>query len=196
MRKLEDLDLFHSPDQKCVVLGNGISIKDYAHEPGTFTIGVNDICKAFVPSILLIVDEKRRFSKERAEIIENSDCIHVVYDESWNFKNGKAFSFKYGTRGEFKHFNDKNIIDTGWDSPYMACLLAAKLKFKKIDIIGVDYCDGHFYAEDGPHNLMKRFDTVNTFYKNLTDFLNSKGIEFYNISNVSKITTIPKRHAI
>lgn len=190
--RLENYDFFIKNKKKCVVLGNGISINDYTPEEGVFMIGVNDICKKITPNILFIVDEKRRFKeKERVETIENSECIHVIRDGLWNFKKGKTLMFKIGHRKDFDNFNVPGVIDCAWDSPYMAILLAAKLGFKTIEVIGVDYCDNHFYAEDGTHNLMKRFKDVNECYKNLVSFLASKNIKVYNISSVSKVTAIP-----
>lgn len=178
--------------KKCIVLGNGISINDFEPVKGVFTIGVNDICRKFTPNILLLVDEKSRFkSKERIDMIEASDCIHVVSDNAWHFSKGRTYKFNIGGRGSFRHFDDKNTIDSGWDSPYMAVMLAAKLGFKDIDVIGVDYCDNHFYAEDGAHNLMPRLQEVDEYYKKLVEFLSSKGVKVHNISSVSKLKNIP-----
>lgn len=190
---IDTVDFFLDTYKRCVVLGNGVSVKEYVKCDGDFTIGVNDICKYMTPNILLLVDTKMQF-KDKARIaeIEKTNCIHIVRDDSWNFTAGKTYKFELGIRGAFSNFTNPRKIDTGWDSPYMACLLAAKLKFKEIDIIGVDYTDNHFYKEDGPHNLMKRFDEVNLFYKNLYEFLTSKNIKMYNLSKESRITGVPK----
>ena len=187
------LDFYINKYKRCVVLGNGSSVTSYEHLDTDFTIGVNDICKFFTPNILLLVDTRAQFkSEERAKEIEATKCIHFVRDDNWNFENGKCYSFQLGYKGSFANFDKKDIIDTGWDSPYMACILAAKLGFRNIAIIGVDYTDNHFYAQDGPHNLMKNFTTVNDYYKKLYEFLDKKGIKLVNLSKDSKLTAIPK----
>lgn len=192
-QSIKTLDFYINKYKRCVVLGNGTSVTSYVKQEGDFTIGVNDICKFMTPNILLIVDTRKQFkSEERAREIEDTDCIHFVRDEEWNFKKGKSYMFKLGCKGQFVNFDNKEVIDTGYDSPYMACILAAKLRFKEIAIIGVDYTDNHFYAQDGPHNLMRHFDLVDSYYKKLYDFLSSKGIKFVNLSKDSKLTSVPK----
>lgn len=192
-QKLSEVDFYVSGYKRCVVFGNGISVKEYVKQPGDFTIGVNDICKFMTPNILLIVDTRLQFrDPERIAEIENTDCIHVIRDEGWNFKKGSTYLFSLGSKGSFSNFKKPDVIDTGWDSPYMACLLAGKIGFKKIDLIGVDYTDNHFYKEDGPHNLMHRFKEVNSFYGKLKEFFDSQHIDFHNLSKTSKLTTVPK----
>lgn len=188
---IKNLDFYINNYDRCVVLGNGVSVNDYVKEEKDFTIGVNDIVRKFNPNILLLVDTRQQFWRkggdERVSVIENSDCIHFVRDDAWDFKAGSTYMFKLGSKGTYNNFNSPDTIDVGWDSPYMAIMLAAKLGFRKIDVIGVDYTNNHFYATDGPHNLAPHSNEVNAMYKNLDDFLSKKGITVRNISKVSNL---------
>lgn len=184
--------------EKCIVLGNGLSAKNYVHNENTFTIGVNDICKLFTPDILLLVDTRARFERKgiegRMDAIDNATPKYrVVQDLKWGFDESNTYRVKFGKFKELKNLDDKNIIDIGLDSPYMGVQLAYKLGFKKIGLLGVDFTPHHFYKNDGDHELVKcdKISTLNSLYGRLYTTLLSKKVQFVNLNKKSRITTIP-----
>lgn len=194
--KLFRLQINRSSD-KCVVLGNGVSVLSYKRND-IFTIGVNDICNYYVPNILFLVDTKEKFELRKLENrtlkIENANPdFFVVYDHNWNLPHEKTFKFDYGKHKAIENFENIDIIDTAYDSPYMATLLAAKLGFKKIGIIGVDYTDNHFDRNDGKHELIvhNKLQDVIASYDHLYKFLKEKNTEVYNLSKESKVNSLP-----
>lgn len=183
---------------KCIVMGNGMSVKSYIHKESHYTIGVNDICKFFTPNILLLVDTKARFERkgiiDRMHAIANATPdVFVFQDVNWEFDWHKSYILKFGKFKQLKNLENKDIIDIGLDSPYMGVQLAYKMGFKEIAIIGVDFTPHHFYKNDGEHDLVKcdKLSTLNSLYDNLYKTLKLKNVKLYNLNKNSKITTIP-----
>lgn len=183
---------------KCIVLGNGLSVKNFIPNSSVFTIGVNDICNFYSPNVLLIVDTlskfKRKNIKGRIENIrKGTPNFYVINDSSWKFPKEKTFKVKFGKYAKRHNLDNKNIIDIGLDSPYMGVQLAYKMGFKKIAILGVDYTLHHFYKKDGEHELVKfkKLASLNKLYKSLHDDLKKQGIIFYNLNKESNIKSIP-----
>jgi len=183
---------------KCVILGNGESVKLFKEHKDIFTIGVNDICKFYSPNVLLLIDSLVRFERRgirnRIEDIRSgTPDYYVIHDKKWNFPQENTFEIPFGKYKKLANLESKNIVDIGLDSPYVALQLAYKMGFKKIAILGVDYTPNHFYVKDGEHELMK-FDKkqeLNHMYGVLYSTLKEKGIEMYNLSPTSQIHSIP-----
>lgn len=203
-------DLIIDNNKKCIVAGTGISanllktinINDY------FIIGVNDINKLNIHiDILLLVDKKeifltdKKFTKEynmtRVSDIEKTNCKYVVLaDNSWNFYDDKKYLFALGKNINKKKYIDiyEDMLDYGYDSPTVGCLLAITLGFKNIGIIGVDFTDNHFFATDGEHPLVRNnyLPKINSCYNIINEYCKNNDIKLYNLSPYSNITAINK----
>ncbi len=197
-KNLEHLCLKEFEQTKCIVLGNGTSVKKFSPHPDIFTIGVNDICVFHSPNVLLLIDTLARFARKgiegRIEAIKNgTPDYYVIKDYSWGFTEDKTFSISFGKFAKRPNLDNKNIIDIGLDSPYVGAQLAYKMGFKKIAILGVDYTPHHFHRKDGEHELVEfnKIGTLNELYGGLVEDLKTRGVEFYNLNSESKIKSVP-----
>ena len=177
------------------MLGNGNSVNKLPQDlTGYYTIGVNCIGAKLSPDILLIVDNMKGFTQEQLAIIKNTKAGYYFVREGmgWEFDRKKTIYWECGRLGEFDNLNLKNNkIDIGFDSPYIAILLAYKLGFRQIDIIGVDFTADHFYKKDGIHKINKRLNKILTFYDRLYTHLTFHGAIIHNLSIESRIKCIP-----
>lgn len=183
---------------KCVILGNGVSVTQFKPNDSVFTIGVNDICQFYSPDILLLADTLARFKRKgivgRIDAIRNgTPKYYVINDKNWDFPQEKTYYVKYGRYRKFCNFENKNIIDIGLDSPYIAIQLAYKMGFKQIAMIGVDYTENHFYRKDGVHELaaLGKMNDIISMYGQLKMELDKRKVNLYNLSKESKITSVP-----
>lgn len=179
---------------KIVVCGCGTSLIDFAqHKDKFITIGVNDVPALFQPTYMLVTDHPGRFYGKRKDLINHSSSKYLfTCARGWRHKN--IVHFELGSKDHLKNLDSPNKIDHFINSPYVAVCLAYKLGATKIGIVGVDFTDGHFYRPtDGPHPVIRSnyLHRVNTAYLRLRDALNSRGVEFYNISPIS-LVTVPK----
>ncbi|HRW22614.1 MAG TPA: hypothetical protein P5509_11640, partial [Bacteroidales bacterium] len=143
-------------------------------------------------------DTLTRFARKgiegRIEAIKNgTPDYYAIKDHSWNFPEDRTFSITFGKFTKRPNLDNKNIIDIGLDSPYVAAQLAYKMGFKKIAILGVDYTPHHFHRNDGEHELVEfnKIGTLNEMYGGLAEDLKSLGVELYNLNNESKIKSVP-----
>jgi len=181
------------PGEKVIVCGCGTSLelmKD-VHDEFT-TIGVNDVPKLFTPTYLVITDHSQRFAPPRRKLV-NEAKSRAMFTCVKGWRNPNIVYFETGSK-KLNHLDDPNKVDHFMNSPYVAVNIAYKMGFTKIGLIGVDFTDNHFYSKDGPHPLMrmKRVRQVGEAYGVLKSELKRRGVDFYNLSNVSSITTIPK----
>lgn len=192
---------YKNSKKSCIILGCGLSAKNYVAHPKIFTIGVNDIGLLTNPNVLLLVDSKRKFekdakNKDRIKNIENTKSdYYVVLDSRWNFPHDKKYFFKLGTVNNMKKNLDGNDrLNYAQDSPYIAANLALKLGFKTIGFLGVDYTPHHFYIDDGDHQLikLKYKEKLQDHYVRLHEALKTYRCKAYNLSEKSIIKTFPK----
>mgnify|MGYP001116926563 FL=1 len=159
----------------------------------------------------MLVDKKeifltdKKFTKEynmtRVSDIEKTNCKYVVLaDNSWNFYDDKKYLFALGKNINKKKYIDiyEDMLDYGYDSPTVGCLLAITLGFKNIGIIGVDFTDNHFFATDGEHPLVRNnyLPKINSCYNIINEYCKNNDIKLYNLSQDSKIDTIDKINLI
>lgn len=185
------------PGKKALVLGNGTSIRDYRTVPDTVTFGVNDINKLITPDIHVVVDRVQKFSLQRREDIQKTEASCCISQDGnkWAFPPEKHHMYKLGKFRSFDNFDNIDVVDYGLDSPYMCALIAYKLGFRTIAMIGVDFNNGHFYNEaDGVHQLVKanKIDDVVNIYANLYMKFKPLGIGIFNLSMDSKVISLPK----
>lgn len=185
--------------KKAIVCGCGRSLNDFynseyfkkVNESNIVTIGVNDVPKLFDPTHLVITDHVTRFNKGRIDLINNCKSKSVITCvKGWN--HPRLVHFELGKRGRLE-LDDYERVDHHLNSPYTAVNIAYKLGASKIGMIGVDFTDGHFYSpKDGPHNLTRKYlSSINSSYEKLHRQLGNRGVDFYNLSLTSKVTTVP-----
>ena len=183
---------------KAIVIGCGrsaLEIKD-AELGDIVTIGVNDACRIRRLDYHLLVDEPRKFGEARRNQMILSDAKHVLtHIRSWRVKKPeRLILYELGEhRGTWNCGVRNAKIDYSNNSPYMAIVIAHKLGFNKIGVIGVDFTDDHFYDRDGAHELVAagKLDRVRDDYGALVSKMKSLGTDIYNLSKTSAIDTIP-----
>jgi len=176
--------------ERVIVSGLGQSAVELTDPQNYFTIGVNDIGRLYQPSYLVVLNDRQTFLAERWEYIKTSRCPtifthikHLAVDES------RKCLLKLGRHGMCEL--DKEQVDYTSNSPYVACMIAAYMGFKRIGLIGVDFTNHHFFRKSGEHSLARKVNTINKEYENMHRIFKGRGISFYNLSEESKIT-IPK----
>ena len=91
------------------------------------------------------------------------------------------------------HLNNNDKVNIGYDSPFVASMIAYKLGAKHIGLLGVDYTRGHFY-DNAEHPIIKNrnyFKRNLNLYEELYKKLKDKNINFFNLSEISKINVVP-----
>lgn len=185
--------------EKMIVTGCGESVTVFADGVDCLTIGVNDIQRLFCPNYIVVLNSKSSFKPDRWGPIEASEAdalfTHIKKD-----KFDEQMPVKHKDRivtiilGKYGGTNlDQAVVDYTSNSPYVACVIAAWMGITRIGLIGVDWTPNHFFAQSGDHPLMKKIHTIVTEYNNLAIALKGKGIDFYNLSPVSRLS-IPKMH--
>lgn len=186
-------------NENIIVIGCGTSSNEIKHESNNIkntTIGVNDIGDIYTPTYLLVVNQPNNFIESRLKHIQYNKCdnfiTHLIND--WKFEKDILIKIEIGSRN-LSNFDNKNgIIDYSNNSPYMACLVAYYMGAKNIGLIGVDWTDNHFNNADGAHRLINGngLNNINKDYTELYLKLKSKNCNLYNLSQISRLTEIPK----
>ena len=185
-------------DKTCLILGNGPSITlldNITLNKNIVTIGVNRIIKKYTPDYLVIIDPTTRFSKKDQLEIYSSGVPNLITarrDEWTTPSITNQYEIRLGQYIKFNNlFKNNNIIDYGLDSPYMAIMMAYKMGFTIIGLLGVDYYGTHFYDnKKHPHENNNKLKTVKYAYTELYNQLKSK-VKIYNLSEKSIIKDIP-----
>tara|TARA_B100000963_G_scaffold349061_1_gene357547 strand:+ start:28477 stop:29085 length:609 start_codon:yes stop_codon:yes gene_type:complete len=179
--------------ESVIVCGCGVSLNKIKSNYKNFiTIGVNDVPALFTPTYLVVTDHPIRFNQNRRNLItESSTKALFTCVKGWN--NKKTIIFELGNR-RLSNLDSDNKVDYCLNSPYVAVCIAYKMGFSKIGLIGVDFTPHHFYIKDGDHPLsqMNKLKQVNEGYRVLKLQLNKRNVDFYNLSQDSKIDSLPK----
>jgi hypothetical protein len=188
---LEDFKNEHA-GERIVVCGLGESVAQF--RPGrTITIGVNDIERLFTPTYLLNVNNRSQYKGDRYSYIENTQAKYLFTQSPGENVGVKVpivqFSIDQRSAGveivenRLPHFRN---------SPYMAVALAAYMGARRIGVLGVDFTDNHFWIKDGPHRLNGELDAIDKQYGKLAAHLKQQGTEVWNLSPISRLTSLPK----
>ena len=173
--------------------GCGTSLSELKNPERFTTIGVNDVGAFFNPTYLVCVNDHHGFNKEpdRWKHIENTqaNAVFTHIKDLAICNKDKIVELSLGKYGSTDWETDK--ISYTSNSPYIAVCIAAFFSAKKIYIIGVDFTRDHFFGKTGEHSLNNKINSINVEYQNLHRALALKGIEFYNLSQTSRID-IPK----
>lgn len=190
--KLEDFKNRHA-NETVLVCGLGESVNLLRHPDRFTTIGVNDIGRAFSPKYLLNVNNKNQYKGDRFQYIENSRAQYLFTHTPKEQGQAKIpiVTFEIDPRtggveiidGKLPHFRN---------SPYMAVALAGYMGAKRIGVIGVDFTENHFWIKDGLHRLNGELEAIDKQYGKLAAYLKEKGTEVWNLSPISRLTTLPK----
>ena len=179
--------------EKVIVCGCGTSLNQIEkHHKDFITIGVNDVPKLFMPTYLVVTDHPIRFNEGRRKlVVESTPKAFFTCVKGWT--NKKVVLFDLGNMS-VRNIDSDNKVDYCLDSPYVAAIIAYKMGFSKIGLIGVDFTPDHFYPRDGDHPLsqLKKLNQVKEGYRILKDTFNKKNVDFYNLSQDSLIDSIPK----
>lgn len=163
------------------------------------TMGVNDVARLFNPTYTVVVNDKSSFSEDRWKHIAacESDAIftHIKerhYEQQMPLKHqDRIVTIPLGRYGGTDL--NKMAVDFTSNSPYIGCVVAAYMGITDIGLIGVDWTPNHFFAKTGDHPLSKKIHSIVTEYNNLAIAMRAKGVNFHNLSPVSKLG-IPKMH--
>ena len=189
-------------DRKFIIIGCGMSalaVKDL-DLGDILTIGVNDAGGVRPLDYLTIVDALGQFTPDRLKTIIGTACsgfIAVNSDFDKHFKNVPTYKIELGdlNLSHLDKYLYPNKIDYSNTSTYMAVIEAYKMGASEIGIIGLDFTANHYNMEDGEHKLVAKynqFDLINLGYGSLRTKLYELGVDFYNLSDISRIDTIPK----
>jgi len=190
--KLEEFKNRHA-GESVVVCGLGESVTALGTQPRFTTIGVNDIGRLFHPTYLLNVNNRSQYKGDRFQYIENSQAKCLFTHLPGEQGKAKIPIVKIGVTREV---GSVEIIDGKLphfrNSPYMAVALAGYMGARRIGLIGVDFTDNHFWIKDGTHRLVNELDRIDEKYGLLAAHLKTQGAEVFNLSPISRLTTLPK----
>jgi predicted glycosyltransferase involved in capsule biosynthesis len=191
MKSLSDFKNSHK-DETIIVCGCGESL-NLLEQPERFvTIGVNDVGRRFHPEYLVVVNPRRQFSGDRFRFVESSQSRYLFSQfDDLAVPHPQLVTFQLGTRGG-TDFSNPDVLHFTQNSPYVALCLAIHMGAARIGLIGVDFTESHFFAATGTHPMTVHLDQINREYGALERACREMGVELVNLSQVSRITALPK----
>ena len=169
-----------------IIVGTGPSIVNFKIPDGMISIGCNDLGRYLDPEYLVIVNAKQEFIGDRYPFIENTNAKYVLSHLSLREiplkEPEKLVNFTLGERNRLE-IDTIGTIDYSTTSTYMAIIIAYQMGGKNIYMIGVDLDN---------HKLSHRLEQINQDYGNLYQKLQEKGVNLWNLSEKSLLTSIPK----
>ena len=184
-------------NDKIIVLGLGMSANNIldVDRSNVVLFGVNDISRLVVPTYVLVVDTPSKFTGLRHKYILQSGAQYLFTQiKDWKpMSPTMKVTFDLGSNS-LRNMDNPEVVDYSNNSPYMAIIIAYKMGCKNIGLLGVDFTPNHFFENDGEHVLIKtnRLSDIDRSYGNLTEALNSRHVNLYNLNKDSLITSIPK----
>lgn len=181
--------------QKIMVVGCGTSTTTLTNPQDYITIGVNDLSRLFTPNYLVVLNDKSSFIHDKGDRwkwIEETKSPHIfTHIRNLAVNEEKRVMLQLGRYGGTDL--NKDAVDYTSNSTYVACIIAAYMGASKIGLLGVDFTLNHFFAETGEHTLSKRVNNISQEYAKLKEALGVKGVEIVNLSEISRITSLPKQ---
>lgn len=162
-------------ENSCVICGVGPSIQGFIPPKDWKIFGVNDVDRWLKPDYLLVVNPEGSFRGDRWDWIyrTGADVVYSHLNLPLASKN-KLVRIKLGVENGANL--DGDTCDYTNNSPYMACILAYKLGFRRIGLIGVDLVD---------HPNLKNKNEIAQSYERLGNCLKERGCEVWNFSKNS-----------
>jgi glycosyltransferase involved in cell wall biosynthesis len=175
-----------------IICGCGVSLAGFQPPDGIPIIGVNDVGRLFDPDYLVVVNDPRTFSEGRFTHVVRSQASAIFSHLDLPVDASRLVRFRLGSYAGLKTPLPGTLHYTR-NSPYVAVGLAILMGARRIGLIGVDFTDHHFFATDGPHPLAREIDRIDAEYGRLAEAAGAKGIELLNLSEVSRLASLPKQ---
>ena len=190
MKTLADFHNLHA-GSTIIVCGCGESLNELTAPERFITIGVNDVGRRFHPNYLVVVNPPHQFSGDRFTYVLNSKADYVFTQLNLSLPSNNRVTFDLGTNGG-ADLSNPNVLHYTQNSPYVALCLAVHMGATRIGLIGVDFTHNHFFAPTGTHSLLAQLPVIDQQYKNLYDAVRARGVEVFNLSSASRLTSFPK----
>ncbi len=174
-----------------LVCGCGRSLLTLADPTRFVTIGVNDVGRLFQPDYLVVLNARAQFTRGRFRYVEESTARAVFTQLDLRLAHPHVVRFTIGRRGG-TDLDDPDRLPHTRNSPYVAIALALHMGAQRIGVIGVDYTDHHFFADDGRHPLAAALPQIDDEYRRLYETWRQRGVEIYNLSAISRVTAFPQ----
>lgn len=187
---LEGFRGFHA-GETFLVCGCGSSVSTLVRPERFRTIGVNDIGRMFQPDYLVVLNGRHQFKDDRFRYVEESQARALFTQLRLQVPHPHVITFRLGQRGG-ADIDNPTVLPYTRNSPYVAMALAMHMGAKRIGLIGVDFTDHHFFADTGRHPLAREFPRIDAEYGRLYQSCLRLGIEAFNLSATSRLTTLPK----
>jgi len=174
-----------------VVCGCGTSLSTLQNPERFLTIGVNDVGRLFQPDYLVVLNTRSQFTRDRFQHVESSRARAVFTHVNLGIPHPHVVKVLLGKRGG-TDFDNPNALAYTRNSPYVAAMLALCMGARRIGLIGVDFTDHHFFANTGRHSLSRDLAQIDAEYRRLHAACEKRGVEFVNLSESSRLTSLPK----
>lgn len=175
-----------------LVCGCGSSLALLEQPERWLTIGVNDVGRRFTPDYLVILNERRQFDRDRYAEIERTQAKAVFTQlAQLELPQTRVVRFRLGRRGGTER-SEGDELHYSNNSPYVAVNLARHFGAERIGLIGVDFCDDHFFAATGRHPLAGQLPQIKRDYAALAAACRADGVELVNLSPTSRLTVLPR----
>jgi hypothetical protein len=177
--------------ESIIVCGCGNSLSQLT-DPGRFiTIGVNDVGRLFDPTYLLVLNPQSQFSGDRFLYVRESRARALFTQLNLGVPHPHLVRFKLGQRGS-AIVPESGALPYTRNSPYVAMCLARYFGATRIGLTGVDFTDHHFFGKTGRHPLVHTLKQIDQEYKDLAAQFARDGVEVFNLSEESRLTSLPK----
>jgi hypothetical protein len=174
-----------------IVCGCGQSLNELA-DPGQYiTIGVNDVGRLFQPTYLVVLNGRSQFSGDRFRHVLQSDARAIFTQLDLGLNHPHIVRFNLGDRNGVS-LDRPNMLPYAANSPYLAVCLAALMGAKRIGLIGVDFTEDHFFERTGKHPLEGQLAQIDRQYATLGAACQARGVELVNLSQKSRLTSLPR----
>lgn len=174
-----------------LVCGCGPSLLELANPARHLTIGVNDVGRLFDPTYLVVLNPRTQFKGDRFRYVEQSNARALFTQLDLGPVRPPVVKFRlglYGGTGE----DLGDALHYTQNSPYVAVCLAARMGAARIGLIGVDFTDGHFFADTGRHSLSGRLKDIDAQYGRLAAALAARGVALVNLGSTSRLRALPR----
>lgn len=174
-----------------LVCGCGSSLSAIISPEVFPAIGVNDVGRLFQPDYLVVVNPRSQFSGDRFRHVETSQARAIFTQLDLGVLHPNVVRIQLGKRGG-TDLSDGRSLPYTRNSPYVALCLALHMGASRVGLIGVDFTEHHFFASTGRHPLAGEINQINHEYAALAEACRRRGVEVFNLSAESRLTTFPK----
>jgi hypothetical protein len=179
------------PGADILVCGCGPSLLELEDPARHLAIGVNDVGRLFDPTYLVVLNPRAQFKGDRFRYVAESNARALFTQLDLGPVKPPVVRFRLGRYGGTDAADD-GVLDFTQNSPYVAVGLAARMGAARIGLVGVDFTDGHFFAETGRHALSGRLKEIDAQYGRLAAALSARGIALVNLGAASRLRSLPR----